>query len=61
MLIRVPGVLKQVTSLVCYSVLREDAAASFGLLFKANNRKFMVSFVCVFCEMHVFKGVFPEE
>lgn len=57
MLIRVPGMLQQVTPLVCYSVLREDVAAFFGFLFKADNRKFMVPFVCVFYEMHVFRGV----
>lgn len=57
MLIRVPGMLQLVTPLVCYSVLKEDIAASFGFLFKADNRKFMVPFICVFYEMHVFRGI----
>lgn len=55
MLIEVPGMLQQVTPFVCYSVLREDVAASFGFLFEADNRKFMVPFVCVFYEMHIFQ------
>lgn len=52
MLIRVPGMLLQVTPFV----LRKDVAAPFGFLFKADDKKFMVPF-CLFCEMAVFRGV----